>query len=117
MAPTRRVKDGRKPSATDREQKVKIKRKKKVAVAPPSQPAAEPVKPISKHKEWKLLYAPYPFRSEEKKPSGMKGSGVRSNSEAEDSGEYKGLCKNCRKQKSCRLPKPEGGVWRCEDYE
>ena len=35
----------------------------------------------------------------------------------EDSEKYKGLCKNCKKRKTCKLPKPEGGVWRCEEYE
>lgn len=27
-----------------------------------------------------------------------------------------GLCLNCVKRDWCRLPKPEGGVWRCEEY-
>ncbi len=28
-----------------------------------------------------------------------------------------GLCKNCANRQDCRYPKPEGGVWRCEEYE
>jgi len=30
---------------------------------------------------------------------------------------YKGLCINCTKVETCTFPKPEGGVWRCEEYE
>jgi hypothetical protein len=32
-------------------------------------------------------------------------------------GEYKGLCLNCENRKTCTFPKPEEGVWRCEEYE
>ena len=28
-----------------------------------------------------------------------------------------GLCRNCSKLKTCTFPKPEGGVWHCEEYE
>lgn len=27
-----------------------------------------------------------------------------------------GLCANCDLVDSCRLPRPEGGVWHCEEY-
>ncbi len=29
---------------------------------------------------------------------------------------YKGLCKNCAIRATCTYPKPEGGVWHCEEY-
>jgi len=29
---------------------------------------------------------------------------------------FLGLCSNCEKRETCRLPKPEGGVWDCEEY-
>ena len=29
---------------------------------------------------------------------------------------YKGLCGNCEDRRSCTFPKPEGGVWHCEEY-
>ena len=29
---------------------------------------------------------------------------------------YEGLCMNCDHRKTCRHPKPAGGVWHCEDY-
>ncbi|MEW5922915.1 MAG: hypothetical protein AB1746_02910 [Candidatus Zixiibacteriota bacterium] len=28
----------------------------------------------------------------------------------------KGLCVNCADRDCCALPKPEGGVWHCEEY-
>ena len=29
---------------------------------------------------------------------------------------YKGLCSDCEDRASCIFPKPEGGVWHCEEY-
>jgi len=29
----------------------------------------------------------------------------------------KGLCSNCENCESCVYPKPEGGVWHCEEYQ
>ena len=29
----------------------------------------------------------------------------------------KGLCMNCKNFPTCTFPKPEGGVWHCEEYE
>jgi len=28
-----------------------------------------------------------------------------------------GLCSDCSKWRSCTFPKPEGGIWHCEEYE
>jgi hypothetical protein len=36
---------------------------------------------------------------------------------AENRVELKGLCKNCENRPTCSYPKPESGVWRCEEYE
>jgi len=30
---------------------------------------------------------------------------------------YLGLCRICEKRETCTFPKPEGGVWHCEEYE
>ncbi len=30
--------------------------------------------------------------------------------------EYKGLCRDCDNRENCTFPKPEGGVWHCEEY-
>lgn len=35
---------------------------------------------------------------------------------AQDAGEYKGLCVNCDSRNTCIFPKPEGGIWHCEEY-
>ncbi len=29
----------------------------------------------------------------------------------------KGLCVNCDHRETCRLPRPESGVWHCQEYE
>jgi len=28
-----------------------------------------------------------------------------------------GLCRNCENLSSCKFPKPEGGIWHCEEYQ
>jgi hypothetical protein len=33
-----------------------------------------------------------------------------------ETGELKGLCVNCENRATCNFPKPEGGVWHCEEY-
>jgi len=73
--------------------------------------------PISKSKHWKLLYASDQPENPDGAASSAEDSVAGSGEKEQDSSKYKGLCKNCRKRDSCRLPKPEGGVWRCEDYE
>ena len=29
---------------------------------------------------------------------------------------YRGLCVNCEHRETCTYPKPEGGIWHCEEY-
>jgi len=77
----------------------------------------ELTRPISKSKHWKLLYASNQPENPDGTASSVGGSGAGPGEEEPDSSRYKGLCKNCKKRDSCELPKPEGGVWRCEDYE
>ncbi len=36
---------------------------------------------------------------------------------SQDTGEYKGLCVNCENRNTCSVPRPEGGVWHCEEYQ
>ncbi len=36
---------------------------------------------------------------------------------AADVSRLTGLCMNCEMRDSCRMPKPEGGVWHCESYQ
>ena len=37
--------------------------------------------------------------------------------ENEDSGKFIGLCSNCDNCRTCVFPKPEGGIWHCEEYQ
>ncbi len=30
---------------------------------------------------------------------------------------YRGLCMNCDLRETCALPRPESGVWFCEEYQ
>jgi hypothetical protein len=30
---------------------------------------------------------------------------------------YRGLCGLCENRETCTYPKPEGGVWHCEEYQ
>ena len=31
-------------------------------------------------------------------------------------GDGRGLCSNCEHRETCIYPRPDGGVWRCEEY-
>jgi len=35
----------------------------------------------------------------------------------DDSWKRMGLCVNCEGRDTCTFPKPEGGVWHCEEYQ
>ena len=37
-------------------------------------------------------------------------------SQKKDTNNLKGLCSNCDIRETCTYPKPEGGVWHCEEY-
>ena len=37
--------------------------------------------------------------------------------EDKDSGEFIGICSNCDNRRTCTFPKPEGGIWHCEEYQ
>lgn len=36
--------------------------------------------------------------------------------ERDVSDSFIGLCGNCANRKTCGYPKPEGGIWHCEEY-
>ena len=38
-------------------------------------------------------------------------------SEDEDTGKFMGICSNCDNCRTCVFPKPEGGIWHCEEYQ
>ena len=41
---------------------------------------------------------------------------LKSNPGKKDLDGCKGLCSICENRKTCTYPKPEGGVWHCEEY-
>jgi hypothetical protein len=41
---------------------------------------------------------------------------LKSNPKERDLDGYKGLCTLCEGRETCTYPKPEGGVWHCEEY-
>jgi hypothetical protein len=98
-------------------EKIETKPKATVPSRRKEKKAGQEVHPIPKQKEWKLLYKPYPLNTSGSKTSQMTGTEVTCDSEEKDSAKYKGLCRNCKKSGICSLPKPDGGVWRCEQYE
>ena len=36
---------------------------------------------------------------------------------AEDSAGLVGLCGDCENRQTCIFPRPEGGIWHCEEYQ
>ncbi len=60
-------------------------------------------------------YVKSALRDEEQPLLSRADSGIRTT--AEDMAKYVGLCVNCGHRATCRYPKPEGGLWHCEDYE
>jgi len=37
--------------------------------------------------------------------------------EEDDSGKFIGLCSNCDNRRTCAFPRPQGGIWHCEEYQ
>jgi hypothetical protein len=117
MDSTQRVRNGPKPDVT---KTVERAERRIIDTSPPvtSDPGTvEQIGPIMKSKHWKLLYASNRPDHDDGSVSSTEGSGAEPGGEEQDSSKYKGLCKNCKKRDNCKLPRPEGGVWRCEDYE
>lgn len=53
-------------------------------------------------------------RKDDRDPSPSERPGTERG--ARDAGDCKGLCVNCANRQTCLFPKPEGGVWHCEEY-
>lgn len=116
MALSRRVRNEKRPGALHVVQRPGSRTTGEFPAVTPQPKPAEDVNPISKSKHWKLLYASNPEAEGEGSDSPTKDV-PESAREEEGSAGYKGLCKNCQKRDDCKLPKLEGGVWRCEEYE
>jgi hypothetical protein len=37
--------------------------------------------------------------------------------EEKDLTKFIGLCSNCDNRRACTFPRPEGGIWHCEEYQ
>lgn len=117
MAITQEVKKKKEIEIAGTSPKPKTKKEKKLATQKQTAETTEDLNPISRLTEWKLLYRPYPFRSTSNSSSPKSNAKISSRVRSKNSDQYKGLCRNCKKRKGCTLPKPEGGVWHCEEYE
>ena len=82
--------------------RTKRRQKAKAAKTP------QPLTTVSKQREWKLLYKSQPFSENLETHAGMSAEAVQT---------IRGLCQTCTKVMTCQIPKPESGIWRCEDYE
>ena len=124
---------GRKDEPADRETAVDATTEGDIAggrgaagpVASHASPATRPRKPasrdqqaerlttISKARAWKLLYRQQPFDMT------VKSDHVKAEPEIPlriELDTARGLCATCGSEQTCQLPRPEGGVWRCEAY-
>ncbi len=52
-----------------------------------------------------------------RKVEGHKPQPTASFATAEKSGSLIGLCRDCENRQTCIFPRPEGGVWHCEEYQ
>lgn len=117
MATIQEIKKRKKQNVTSTVQEITTKEKTKVGGVGQKAKTTEEVTPINKYKEWKLLYKTFPLKGSDKNTSPLNKSQFRSATQEKNPGNPLGLCANCKKRKACKLPKPEGGVWRCDEYE
>lgn len=57
---------------------------------------------------------PSPIRTARKKRAELAESDAV---EAEEATSFFGLCSDCECRNTCVFPRPEGGVWHCEEYQ
>ena len=77
--------------------------------------AKDPQRPILQCEEFDGIVPP----SLKMVPQGKitpEGSGKTSDLGMSDLNSYRGLCSLCEDRATCTYPKPEGGVWHCEEY-
>lgn len=60
-----------------------------------------------------MFQQPPPKKGSDEKAEEAKDSESNKKSDNE---RFKGLCMNCDNRFECLLPRPEGGVWHCEEY-
>ena len=72
----------------------------------------EPNKPVFHCEEFEIVPL-VSTKSVDKDPRREVALPIR---EGGDSGGYAGLCSDCEDRETCTFPRPEGGVWHCEEY-
>jgi len=71
----------------------------------------EPQRPAFFCEEFEIERAPATKRDGEANPF------LASFVPAKESAKLSGLCSDCEGRQTCVYPKPEGGVWHCEEYQ
>lgn len=61
-------------------------------------------------------YEPKTMKKPDTNPLRSNVDQVESSAQEKDSNMFVGLCSNCENRHTCVYPKPEGGVWHCEEY-
>lgn len=69
--------------------------------------------PVLFCEEFEIDPAPPPKKTE----SAASAQSSPANSGVGNSNLLLGLCSNCAHRKTCIYPKPEGGIWHCEEYQ
>ena len=72
----------------------------------------DPQRPSFYCEEFEIESVPAKRKAEEDKPQ-RAASFVT----AEESSSLIGLCRDCENRRTCVFPKPEGGIWHCEEYQ
>ena len=62
------------------------------------------------------VFAPPPAATATRLRRAATAAAARGPASQQDAGHYKGLCVNCDSRNTCTLPRPEGGIWHCEEY-
>jgi len=73
-------------------------------------------RPVMQCEEFEGI-TPDPAKCAEKTRSLSEDSRANSSTVEDHSDTHIGLCSNCEKRETCTFPKPESGVWHCEEYE
>jgi hypothetical protein len=76
----------------------------------------DPMTPVHQCEEFddRVEVAP---RATKKRKELEADAAVKAKNDQEKESHYKGLCSDCGSRHTCVFPKPEGGVWYCEEYE
>jgi len=75
----------------------------------------DPDRPVLNCEEFEMTLRPEPTRRDDSFVKFVE-SLLRGSATGEYSAKLMGLCSNCDNRETCIYPKPEGGVWHCDEY-